>query len=134
MTKQEVLEALEALKDHTNHEGKQAIDGIKAGVMQFMELPLQQPVPDQTPPPQPKEEPTEDAPEEFVSGGRFAEKKVEAEPDEPIGDQEDEMKKEREQEQEVVDDDNDFAVHNKSEKPKAKKPKVNKPSPKKARK
>lgn len=37
MTKQEILNALEALKDFVNHEGQQAIDGIKAGVLELRE-------------------------------------------------------------------------------------------------
>ncbi len=37
MTKQEILDALEGLKDSTNHAGKQSIDGIKAGVRALLE-------------------------------------------------------------------------------------------------
>ncbi len=37
MTKQEVLDALEALKEMTNDSGKQALDAIKAGVVRLCE-------------------------------------------------------------------------------------------------
>ena len=141
MTKQEILEALEALKDHTNHEGKQAIDGIKAGVLILQESETSTPAPEGGTPVNPEtasEERTEEQPHKFVSGGRFAEKTVEEEhvsEEQAEPEQEDEMKKEKEDgQEEVVEDNDDFVVHNKREKPKAEKPKVKKPSPKKARK
>lgn len=44
MTKQEILDALEALKDSTNENGKKSIGGIKAAILQNLserlELPL----------------------------------------------------------------------------------------------
>ncbi len=45
MTKQEILDALEGLKDFVNSAGKQSIDGIKAAIRQNLserlELPLE---------------------------------------------------------------------------------------------
>lgn len=70
MTKQEILDGLEGLKDMVNHVGKQAIDAIKAGVMGLQ-------VVDPIAPIVVEGEPEVHVPKEeaFVSGGRFAEKK-----------------------------------------------------------
>lgn len=57
MTKQEILNGLEGLKDMVNYNGRAAIDALKVAVMGLMELPPIQPVPPQTPPPQPEEKP-----------------------------------------------------------------------------
>ncbi len=40
MTKEEILNALEGLKDFVNHVGKQSIDSIKAGVRGLAEPPV----------------------------------------------------------------------------------------------
>lgn len=44
MTKQQILDELELLKDSTNITGKTAIDGIKAAVMALLEAPLPAPI------------------------------------------------------------------------------------------
>ena len=73
MTKQEVLDALESLKDLTNHTGKQSIDGIKAGITMNL-LDRDAAIVPSEPEVKPEEEPQE---KPFVSGGRFAEKEPE---------------------------------------------------------
>lgn len=39
MTKQEILDALESMKEMTNDSGKRSLDAIKAGVRGLLELP-----------------------------------------------------------------------------------------------
>jgi hypothetical protein len=57
MTKQEILDVLEALKELTNDTGKQTIDSVKAAV-QF----LREPVPIEEKPPVPEPEPEPEIP------------------------------------------------------------------------
>lgn len=75
MTKQEILDGLEGLKDMVNHVGKQTIDALKAGVSGLEEsaaviCPEVYGTSEKEVVPEPQEE------KPFVSGGRFAEKKT----------------------------------------------------------
>lgn len=57
MTKQEILDGLEALKDSTNNAGKLSIDGIKAAIFAWPEAPPLQPegLPEAPPEPEVRE-------------------------------------------------------------------------------
>lgn len=57
MTKQEILDSLEGLKDLTNDSGKRTIDGIKAAVMGLLEPGHTKKEVEQKPEPEIKEEP-----------------------------------------------------------------------------